>query len=244
MAGTLGIAAVSCSAGIVGSAPASKYFLLFALMMLLVAALGATMRYRRVRLADVVRTVMRDGMGATEIRYSTWQFRILIALMACGTVLPVLAAGEMFTRQLQSGPSGATVLLGTVGLFFASFLVAVALGRLHPGRIELSGRGIAQCGWSFESRLPWSAVAGVKPACNGYPAVLVIGYTNADWQRRHTTRLWRIDRLPPVPMIEVDCRKFDVDPQALYDYVRTYVDEPSARGELGTQAALSRAAAR
>jgi hypothetical protein len=242
MAGTVAIAAVSGAAGIAGTAPASKYFLLFALTMALVAALGATMRYRRVGLPGVVRTVVRDGSAVTEIRYSAWQFPILNALMACCAVLPVMAAAEIFTRQRAGSPTA--VLLGAVGLFFASFLVAVAFGRLRRGRLALSARGIAQRGWSFESGLEWSAVAGIKPVCTDHPAILVIGYRNADWRRRYTTRFWRIDRLPPVPMIEVDCRQFDVDPRVLYDYLRTYVDDPAVRGELGTPAALRRAAAR
>ena len=88
--------------------------------------------------------------------------------------------------------------------------------------MTLSSHGISQRGWSVESRLDWSCA-------------------NADWNRRYTTRFWRIDRLPPVPMIPFDCRQFDVDPYGLYGYVRTYVDNPELRVELGTEAALARA---
>jgi hypothetical protein len=43
------------------------------------------------------------------------------------------------------------------------------------------------------------------------------------------------------PMMEIDCRKFDVDPYTLYRYLRNYVENPAARGELGTPAALAQA---
>ena len=43
-------------------------------------------------------------------------------------------------------------------------------------------------------------------------------------------------------MINVDCRKFTVHRDALLDYLRHYVENPAAHGELGTDAAVARAA--
>jgi hypothetical protein len=136
--------------------------------------------------------------------------------------------------------SSRAVLFGAFGIVFASFVVTVAAGRVRRGGVTLSSEGITQRGRSFESRLDWSAIAGVKAATDGHPYILVIGYANADWNRRYTTRFWRIDRLPPVPMVVFDLRQFDVDPYILYAYVRTYVEHPELRAELGTEAALAR----
>ncbi|MEV3903732.1 hypothetical protein AB0K11_15515 [Mycobacterium sp. NPDC050551] len=241
--GTLAIAAVSFLTGIVaargGNATATKYCLLFALAMALVAALGAAIGFRRVGLSAAVRTVREPGgVPATEIRYSALQFTLLVSLTVCCAVFFLVAAVEVFVRR-QGGVAAA--LLGAGALFFGSFVAMAASGRIRRGGVTLSRRGITHRGWSFESRLEWPAIAGVKPAFNGYPVILLIGYTNADWDRRYTTRLWRIDRLPPVPMIEADCRRMDVDPGVLYRYLQAYVDSPDARSELGSEASLIRA---
>jgi hypothetical protein len=246
IAGTLTIAAVSFATGILaaiaGNTVAPRYCLLFALAMALVAALAAAIRYRRVGLPAALRTVGEPGgVSATEIRCSGCQFALLAALMACCATFCLVAAVEVYVHQRQGGFPAATAVLGAGALFFASFGAAAASGRIRRGGVTLSSRGIAHRGWSFESRLDWSAIAGVKPAFNGYPMILVIGYSNADWDRRYTTRLWRIDRIPPVPMIEVDCRRFDLDPSVLFGYLRAYVESAEARAELGTEAALTRA---
>ena len=68
----------------------------------------------------------------------------------------------------------------------------------------------------------------MKAAFNGHPVILMIGYTNPEWTPRYTTRLWRIDRLPPAPMIEVD-------------YFASYAESADLRSELGTTAAVARA---
>lgn len=238
------LAVISVLFGIVvaraGNFVALRYCLLFALIVVLIAALPATVRYSHVHLSDAIRTVDQDGIPGTEIRYSTLRFVILVALMGCLTVFCGMGAVEIFIHQDEGFPGGA-VLIGAFGVVSAFFLAAVAFGRIRRGGITLSSQGFAHRGWSFESRLDWPAVAGVMPAFHGYPSVLVIGYPNVDWIRRNTTRFWRIDSLPPVPMIEFDCRQFDVDPRALYDYVLAYVDNPELRAELGTEAALARA---
>lgn len=221
-----------------GNFVALRYCLLFALVVALVIAYSVVVRIRRVDPSAAVRTVELDGISGTEIRYSAWQFKILVALMVCCTVFCGMAAIEIFIHQDEGFPGGA-VLIGALGVVCASFVGAVGVGCVRRGGITLSSQGVVHRGRSFESRLDWPAIAGVTPASNGYPAILVIGYANADWVRRYTTRFWRIDRLPPVPMIEFDYRLFDVDPRSLYDFVRTYVDNPELRAELGTEAALS-----
>lgn len=246
IAGTLTIAAVSfataVAAALAGNTVATRYCLLFALAMALVAALGAAIGFRRVGLPAALRTVgERGGISATEIRCSGYQFALLVSLTACCTAFCLMAAVEVFVHQSHGGSGAAAVLLGAGALFFGSFGAAAAFGRVRRGGVTLSSRGIAHRGWSFESRLEWPAIAGVTPAFNGHPTILVIGYTNADWDRRYTTRLWRLDRIPPVPMIEVDCRRFDLDPCVLYGYLRAYVESPAARRELGTDTALMRA---
>lgn len=244
VAGLLAFAAISALFGIVVAAAgyfiAVKYFLLFTLLLILAVAYGLVVRHRRGELSVSVRTIERDYVPGTEIRYSTWQFTILIALMGCCMVFCFMASVDILIHQDEGFP-GFAVVTGALGVMFASFMAAVIFGRIRRGGVTLTSHGIAQRGWSFESRLNWSDIAAVKAAANGYPVILAVGYANADWNRRYTTPLWRIDRLPPVPTIEFDCRQFDVDPYILYSYVRTYAENPELRAELGTEAALARA---
>ncbi|MBB4853575.1 hypothetical protein HNP40_000941 [Mycobacteroides chelonae] len=244
MAVLIALATVSILAGIAatqaGNDAVFRYCLLFALLIIFVIAYGVVGRFRRVELSTEIRTVERGGISGTEIRHSTWQFMILVAVAMCSTIFCAVAAAEMFARQHEGFPGGA-VLPGMLGLGFASFGASVAFRRIRRGGVVLSDQGIAQRGWSFQSSLEWPSVAGIKSAFNGHPVILIFGYANSRWDRRYTTRIWRIDRLPPVPMIEIDCRKFDIDPTAVYRYIQTYIEFPETRSELGTEASLTRA---
>lgn len=224
-----------------GTPAALKYCLLFALIITLTAGLGVAARVDRARLSSIIRTVDCNGVPKTKISYSFAQFYLLIGLMSSCSAFCIIAAAEIFMHRRGGSFPGASLAIGALGVFFASFVISAAFGRLRRGELTLSNQGIEQRGWSFESRLEWSSIAGITPGFNGYPVVLLIAYANAGWHRRSTTRIWRIDRLPPAPMIEVDCRKFDVDCLELYGYLRYYVDTPAAREELGTEAAIERA---
>jgi hypothetical protein len=219
---------------------AVKYFLMFALVMVFVLAFLPAARSQRQKLPAAIRTVVRNGMPGTEIRYSARQLWVLVGTMGSFAVCCLTAAVELFIHQ-EAGFPGAAVVPGLFGLLFASFVVAVALGRIARGEIVLSAQGMTQRGWSFESRLNWSAISGAGAVDYGSPSILVTGYANAEWDRRYTARLWRIDRLPSAPLIEIDCRRFDVDPAVLHDYLKAYVDHPELRSELGTDAAIDRA---
>ncbi|MGV0834308.1 hypothetical protein [Mycolicibacterium thermoresistibile] len=247
VAGLTVIALVAVLAALVtareGNAGAARYCLLFAFIMALTIAYPTVVRYRRVDLSTVVRTVEHDGITGTEIRQSSWQLIVLIALMASFTAFFGMGAVDYLGEQ-DDESTGAAVVAGALSAVFASFLVPVALGRIRRGGVTLSSQGVAQRGWSFESKLDWSAiVAAPLASLDGFrfPTIILGGSANADWIRRYTTRLWRIDRLPQGPVLQLDCDKFDVDPHVLNNYIRTYVDNPELRYELGTEAALTRA---
>ena len=242
IAAVLGIAVASLLFGAVvavaGTLPGLVYSALFAVIMALVAALGMAIRVQRRELASAIGTMSANDSPATEISYSPRQFALLIALMTTLAGTCLIGAAHLF---LDQGMSVASVLLAGFGLLGATFPAAALLGRVRRGQLTLSEHGVSQRGWSFESSLRWADVAGVKAAYNGHPVILLIGYTNAGWTPRYTTRLWRIDRLPPAPMIEVDCRKFDVDCTGLLDYLTSYAESADLRDELGTAAAVTRA---
>lgn len=226
----------------IGLPAAAKYPLLFAVLFLLTAGFGVVTRLRPGhRVGGIVLTAHEDR-PATEIRYSKVAFAIVAALVACLAAICALAALDFATAaaDIPAAPVGA-VLFVLATLFFLSFFALAALGRVKQGRIVLSPLGIHQRGWAFVSFLPWEALAGVKAAYNGTPEILVIAYTNSHWERQQLGGVWKLDRLPPVPMIEIDTSKLAVDPTLVYHLVRFYTDNPAVRTELGTQASLRRA---
>lgn len=246
LSGLLGVAGIPVGFGFVaiGKPGGLKYGLLFAALFLLAASYAYVTRVRPKHGLGDIATSQLDGQPVTEIRYSSLAFGVLTGLMVCMTAIFLLASLDYYLSAPSgkvTAPYGATIVFGLIGLFFASFVALVALGRLRRGKLVLSQQGIHQRGWAFSSFLPWQSFAGVKAADNGGPEVLVIAYSNAAWDRRQIVRFWKIDQLPPVPMIEVHCASLAVDPNLVYWLLKFYVENPGARGELGTDAAIRRA---
>lgn len=239
---TIGCVAVlvGIAGGLGGQPAALRYGLAYGCLLFLIAGFGVLVRRTGDR--ETTRSIpIESGQGAaTEIRQSRRLWSVLVALTVCCAVLTVGPAIEIYFNAPTSGFPGASVIFGVLGALFVSFLVLVVLRLVRPGAVQLTPDGIRHRGWSFESYLPWESVAGVKPAFNGHRMILLIGFANACWSRRYTTLIWRVDKLPPVPMIELDCRKFAMDDVLLVHFVSYYADNPSMRGELGTDAARAR----
>lgn len=238
----LGVACVPIGFGFaaIGKPAALKYALLLAALFLLSAAFGLVTRVRPQHHADDITITLRDGRPATEIRYSRAAFTIVATLVACLAIICALAALDFASAQgVPAAPVG-MVAFGLATLFFLSFFVLAALRRLERGYIVLSQQGIHQRGRAFCSFLPWEAFAGVEASYNGTPEVLVIAYANAAWQRCQLGGVWKLDKLPPVAMIEIDTTAIAVDRTLVYHLVRFYVENPTARAELGTEASLQR----
>ncbi|WP_199429635.1 hypothetical protein [Qaidamihabitans albus] len=242
----LGIACVPVGFGFaaIGRPAALKYLLLLAALFLLTAAYGLVTRVRPPHRPGDIGITEYAGHPATEIRYSGQAFAIMAALPGCLAAICLLAAID-FARAGEDVPAAplGTALTGLAAAFFLSFFVFLALGRLRRGRIVLAQQGIHQRGRAFSSFLPWEAFAGVKAAYNGTPEVLVIAYANVPWEKRQLGGVWKLDKLPPVPMIEIDTTALALDPNLVYHLVRFYVDNPAARVELGTGASIERARA-
>ncbi|MCD7052179.1 hypothetical protein LRS58_15780 [Rhodococcus sp. BH2-1] len=243
------LAAIGCGAvsigvlgGVDGRPMVLRYGLAYGGLVLLVAAFGVLTRWPRS--GSTVRCTPVESGTATEIRQSRGLWAVLVAMTACCAAITAGPAVEIYLSVGTSGVPGATVVFGVVGALFGSFLVLVVLRRVRQGSVLLTPDGVRHRGWSFDSYLPWESVAGVQPAHNGHRMILLIGFTNAQWTRRYTTPIWRIDKLPPVPMIELDCRKFAMEGLLLLHFVRYYANNPAMRGELGTDAAQDRFALR
>ncbi len=231
---------VGIAGGLGGQPAALRYGLAYACLMFLIAVFGVLVRRTGAR--ETIRSVpIESGQsGATEIRQSRRLWSTLVAMTVCCAVVTVGPAIEIYFNAPTSGVPGASVIFGVLGALFVSFLVLVALRLVRPGAVQFTPDGIRHRGWSFDSYLPWASVAGVKPAYSGHRMILLIRFANAHWARRYTTPIWRIDELPPVPMVELDCRKFAMDDVLLLHFVSFYASNPAMRAELGIDAARVR----
>lgn len=238
--GALSVAVGLIAAG-TGFAEATKYAVLVAGLFWFAGAFGYLTRLRpQHRLSDINTTTI-GGRHATEIRYSGAQFGLINLLVVCLFLCAVFAAwdyGNIGDRAFASG--GPMLLAAVAALFFGSYFVLLALGRIRRGRVILAADGIHQEGRAFESFLAWDSFAGIKPSYNGSREVLVIAYSNAPWQKRQLAGPWKLDKLPPVPMIVIDTIHLAVDPTLVYHLLRFYVENPKARDEFGTEAVLRR----
>ncbi|MGA6165684.1 hypothetical protein [Amycolatopsis magusensis] len=206
----------------IGKPSAVKYVVLFGAVLLLTAAYAYETQLRR---RDAQAEVARDGV---ELRYTRAGFLVLVGLMVCMTAIFAFAALDYFTSD---NPVPA-VLCAIAAVFCGSFPALVVAGRVRAGRIRFTAAGIHQRGRAFSSFLPWESVAGAKAGWNGKPEVLIVAYANAPWERRQHSRLWKLDKLPPVPMIEIDCTVLECAPEYAHRLVLSYVNDPATRREL------------
>ncbi|WP_239010477.1 MULTISPECIES: hypothetical protein [Rhodococcus] len=224
-------------AGQAGAWAVTRFFLILSGLMALTALFGYV--YWRPRRGDPeIRFVESRGRGATEIRASGAVFHLMGAMTTSAALLSLGAAVEIVL--FDDGVPWVSVLLAAFGLPCAAFVAEVLRGGIRRGALLLTPDGIRQRGWTIESYLPWVSVAGVHAVHHGFPEIWVLGTPAAAWARRRTSRLFRLDRLPREPVIEVDSRKFDGDPVLLYRMLDFYARNPQARAELGSAAAAER----
>lgn len=241
----LGVAAVPVGFGFmaIGHPGGLRYAIVFSVMMFLAATFGYFSQLRtRHRNANIAIVNTDDG-PATEIRGSMLVLSLLFGMFGCLAVFFGMAAVDYFRSgpevSVKQIPAG---LCALVALYFGSYLILISVGLVRRGRVVLSARGIRHRGWSFLSFLPWSAFAGGKASLfRGAPYVLAIAYANAPWERKQYASLWKVDKLPPKPMIALNCTAFAVDRNLLYYFVMFYLNNPAARAELGTERSLQRA---
>lgn len=221
-----------------------RYLLLIASMFALTFVHGVLMWFPlRGSTRDVV-LVEHEGRRGTALRYSGPLFAVQCALMAILTAIFAFGAVDYLRARdgVVTARYGAVAATAAIAAFLGSFLVAVASGRVQRGQVVLDSQGIYQRGRAFESALRWEDIVGAHAAYNGmFTEVLVVGWPDAAWQRRTTSRVWQLDRLTPVPMIEINCLYLALDQNLVHHLVTFYVENPQARSELGTPASLRRA---
>ncbi|MDI6628410.1 MAG: hypothetical protein QME72_11885 [Rhodococcus sp. (in: high G+C Gram-positive bacteria)] len=174
---------------------------------------------------------VRRWVQGSTVRYNPLGLRLLVVIVSSLSIC-VIAMG--FTS------GGVGWVLAAMGLSMASFLIPILLRSIRNGYLELSDDGIRHRGWAFDIQVPWVDVRDTAVVVESYPLVLVRVDEMAKMNRRFTTLLWRIEIMPKGKYIELDCRRFDVHPVALEQWIRFYIDNPEVRVELGTDAAAER----
>ncbi|SDI62715.1 hypothetical protein SAMN05444695_10999 [Rhodococcus triatomae] len=216
-----------CAAGVVvmldeGSPQSAKYFVLFGLLWVPILAFPLVYKPKaNGRLAPTERTL--NGSPATTIEYSSGPLTVMSILTGFVSLMMGLGAYD-YSLEAESDGYGSTVIFAAIALFFGSFPLSYLLGRLRRGYIAFTTEGIHQRGWAFESFLPWDSVMGVSAGYQGFPMTLIIAYNDEGWRRRYTARLWRIDRIPPTPMMDIDYRKIGDDAALVHAFIVEQVE--------------------
>lgn len=176
-----------------------------------------------------------DRVCGSTVRYERWGLLWLSVVTASAATI------------------SAFVLLFTTPLLL-SFFVSLALRSVRNGWVELDADGVRHRGWSFDMRASWDSIRTVqiedRTVANRfrwrrpvvYQCVTLKPDINLSGYRRHTARFWRIEKMP-LFAIDLDCRRFDVHPVVLQQWIAFYLHNPKMRHELGTDAAAQRLAA-
>lgn len=170
-----------------------------------------------------------EGRPATCIRYP----RGLLA--ALGVWVGASAAGLVWVgvELASSGSWVPAALLGSVGLALTALLAITATGRGVFGGVVLTPDHVQVRGRSPDRVLRWDEVVALSPQVrySGWVrtrSLVVVG----SGEHSALARRGRDLVLP--------CEDLDADPLVAFHTIRFYLQNPTLRAELGTEASLSR----
>lgn len=217
------------------------YALLFSVVLAGVALIGfdGHLRTRKAGAAPLRTGTRGSGRPALEIPYSPVQFSCYAVIMTGIAAFFALPAYGALTNLPES--AAPAILWGALLLFFLSLPILMLLGKFTLGKVQLSEDGIYQRGWTFESYFPWESILQVQAVRMGGVTIWVVPRDETRWERRQIAPFWKQDRVPKYPMIRIPGRDLAADPALVYHLLRFYQENPAARSELGSDAALRRA---
>ncbi|MEV0947313.1 hypothetical protein [Rhodococcus sp. NPDC049939] len=210
-----------------GDYAAMKYFV--GILGFLGLAIGFSVSYqpKSHQKLEIRERVVR-GETVPSISYSTTPTVTLCLIMGLLGLLLAFASYDL-RPQTVSEDLGGTVFFGLAAFFFWSLPLSFLIGRLAFGYIAFTSQGILQRGWAFESFLPWGSVAGALAGYNGYPTTVIVGYSNAPYEKKRTALFWRIDSPAPIPALEIDYRQMADDPTLVHEFVMNTITEKTGR---------------
>ncbi|MEC3957260.1 hypothetical protein VMT65_29795 [Nocardia sp. CDC153] len=209
---------------------------------LVFAVLGLSiLRRRRSRIPDAIRLETIDAVPGQTIpaRKST-----LIALL-CFASVAVLVAASRLILLLGNGLSDhagrnifsslTMIVLLLAGLWLLAVGVSVAS---TPRGLRLTTEGLEFRNGFVHQRLPWSAVAVVRPVIvSRNPAIRVLPTDPSTLSLEFTSRLKQRTGLD---CIVIPPSVYGIDPALLYYTIDFYARHPESRSELASDAAVQR----
>lgn len=234
-AGAALMAVVGVAVVVAAADDASTYGVIFGVLvatlgLLTLAMLCLELRHRRRRPGASLGTTP-DGGPATVVGRATWAVWI-------GVLSLVVLAGAPLAAAVVALGRGDVFLCGVllvVGLWPASYLVPVGLGKVSAGGLYLTSDGLANYkdgGWW---RVRWDDVDGVVA---GEPLAVVVSH-GAEVERGRRVRWgWGGDVRAPEGVLGIQTRHLAEAPGVISFLVLAYKERPDLRRQLGSPESL------
>ncbi|MPY79349.1 MAG: hypothetical protein GEV04_12845 [Actinophytocola sp.] len=141
-------------------------------------------------------------------------------------------------------PDAAMVITMAVSLGFAGYLgwtlVEMSRKRLLRGDVVLTKQGVWHRSWAFESYQPWDGTASVSPGDMKGQLITLARVSNSQPHIVRRSRIWNQPEYKLAPHTAIRGLYLAVDPALALHALRFYHENPAARAELGTEAAVRR----
>lgn len=222
-----------------GSADDRAYLLVSGAPLLFgLAAVGLFGRLRvRGRPATAVRSGA-DGEPALVIPYSRG-LAVSYVVVCAGTLLLFLVVDAVAALVGGTAIVAAVVCLGFV-CYLGWTLIEMARHRLRLGAILLTPDGVWHRSWAFDSYLPWDQAVSVSVGSLDGQLITLAAFDNVHPMFDRRSRVWRQAEYRLAPHTAIRGMYLAIDPALALHALRFYHENPAARVELGTTAAVLR----
>jgi hypothetical protein len=161
-------------------------------------------------------------------------------VLVCATTLALLLViGVVSALVGGTGIVVAVVCLGFVG-YLGWTVAEMARHKLRAGAIALTPQGVRHRSWTFDSYLPWDQVVSVSAGLLDGQLITLAAFDNVHPMFHRRSRLWRQPEYRLAPHTAIRGMYLAVDPALALHTLRFYHENPAARVELGTDAAVRR----
>jgi hypothetical protein len=154
-------------------------------------------------------------------------------------LLPLLVVGAVAAIVGGTAIVAAVVCLGFV-CHLGWTLVEMTRHRLSIGAILLTPAGVRHRSWTFDSYLPWDQAVSVSAGRLDGQLITLAAFDNVHPMFDRRSRIWRQPEYRLAPHTAIRGMYLAVDPALALHALRFYHENPAARAELGTDAAVRR----
>ncbi|MGB8961860.1 MAG: hypothetical protein WCC38_07890 [Pseudonocardiaceae bacterium] len=209
-------------------------------------AIVTRLRMRSRRTTSVHSILMPDGSGqALVIPYSLTLAVIYWVIGVTTIFLFIIIALVAVVGLASTGFRDAALFVPALVsmafvVYLSWFLIEVLRRRVARGALILSPRGIYHRSWSFDNFLPWDSAISVTAGELDGPLIRVAAREDAESQFQRRTRMWKQPELKLAPHMAIRGTYLSINPALVLHALSYYLNQPSARPELGTEAGVNR----